>query len=106
LRSIPKENGSANMDYLIIPDIESSRVMISANVIREISAILDEIDNETMNLVNEVTQVWVKHRKKTLENTASRIKLYAEIIGEMATGMTGRCQTLIKNLDTVKVKEQ
>ncbi len=104
LKSIPKENGSAKMDYLIIPDIESSRELVSENVTKEISAILNSIDNDICELSGAVTKIWVTNRQKTIEITENRIKLYANIVKNHAS-MINKCNELKKNLTTVEIKE-
>lgn len=89
--------GQATLEFLPVPDVESSRNMIGNGVEAEIADMFSKMEDEIGKMnsgSNDITEKWVEHRQKKIEGIKNRIRRYSEVLGETGEKLTGKFDAL------------
>jgi len=93
--------GDAQLEYFPVPDVESSRNMVSHGVEAEISEIFAKMEEEIKVMQagsNDITEKWVRHRQNKIRDIKKRIALYSEVLGATSQRLRGQFDALAATL--------
>jgi hypothetical protein len=94
--------GQASLEFFPVPDVESARNAVGHGVEAEIAEMFSKMEDEIVVMnkgSNDITDKWVQHRQRQIDQVKERIKKYSDVLGSTAQKLTGQFDAL---RDTLK----
>lgn len=93
--------GTATLEHIPVPDVETSRHMVKTGVEAEIAEVFAgmEDDIKKMQAKNgEITEKWVEFRRDRINQIKKRLELYQEVLGATGDQLRGKFDALAATL--------